>query len=80
MTRTEITRIERDDQGEPVSGLFVPAFAERFHATEGTCTACLCACAEHWEPLARDSKGWRGCTYALRQEVTRLRAELARLR
>lgn len=70
-----MTLKERDAIESP--GDFVPSFAERFHQTEGTCTACLCPCADHWEPLAGDSSGWCGCTYALKQEVTRLRAELA---
>lgn len=76
MTNQERTALERDEQGEPRYTGFVPAFARYFHQTEGTCAVCGCPCAEHWEPLAGDASGWRGCTYALLQEVTRLRKEL----
>lgn len=74
MDRTERDALERyDDQHTG----FVPSFMSRFRVTEGTCTACGCPCAEHWESLANGAHGWVGCTYALKQEVTRLRAELA---
>lgn len=77
MDRRERSTIELDEQGEPVSGLFVPSFAERFRVLGGRCTVCGCLCQEHVENLGGDRTGWRGCTYALLQEVTRLRKELA---